>query len=66
MKYPYLGSKETQDGNTVVVFFTSPNRGAVVFSDNDNVENEAFGYNGSITENEYTFYPDGLCVRLHN
>lgn len=70
MEYPYLGFKNadgssTLSQNSVIVFFTSENKGVVVHNIN-NGDGMPFGKNGSFNEDEFEFYPEKNVVRLQN
>lgn len=70
MEYPYLGYKNENGSlevtqETMVVFFTSENKGVVVCNLN-NIDNKPFGTYGSFIEDEFEFYPERNVVRLQN
>lgn len=65
MIYPYLGSKELNDGSNVVVFFTEKNKGVVVMNESK-VNEYRFGLYGDFDEDEFGFLKEGVCVRLNN
>lgn len=73
MEYPYLGFKN-EDGSdvltekSIIVFFTSLNKGVVVHNNNENTGNKdlAFGTYGTFDEDEYEFYPEQNTVILQN
>ena len=70
MEYPYLGYKNLDDSdeltqNSVVVFFTSENKGVVVHNINNGTDTP-FGYNGKFNEDEFEFYPEKNVIRLQN
>ena len=70
MEYPYLGYKNNNGSeeltqNSVVVFFTSPNKGVVVHNINEG-DDMPFGKNGSFNEDDFEFYPERNVIRLQN
>ena len=71
MEYPYLGFKNADGSdiptkNSLIVFFTSENKGAVVHNINNDNPNEAFGKNGTFNEDDFYFYPEENTVTLQN
>lgn len=73
MEYPYLGFKNLDGSSvitekTLIVFFTSENKGVVVHNINDTDKNSdtAFGKYGSFNEDEFEFYPEQNTVILQN
>lgn len=71
MEYPYLGFKNADGSDvpttkSVIVFFTSENKGTVVHNINEGNENEAFGKHGTFNEDDFYFYPEVNTVTLQN
>lgn len=72
MEYPYLGYKnmdgetENPNENSVIVFFTSENKGVVVHNNNVDNKAEAFGTYGIFDEDNFEFYPENATVILQN
>lgn len=66
MTYPYLGVKEFNTDEHVVIFFTEKNKGVVV--DNTTISNDSykFGRYGEYDEDDFDFLREGVCVRLNN
>ena len=70
VNYPYLGVKEfgtEEDGAPImcIVFFTSKDEGAVIYSTVDD-EDYKLGRNDTFDEEEFEFYEKGKCVTLAN
>lgn len=65
VNYPYLGVKEFSADEKCIVFFTSKDEGAVVYSNVDNEEYK-FGRNDTFDEEEFEFYEKGKGVTLAN
>jgi len=65
LNYPYLGVKQFGTEGMCIVFFTSKDEGAVVYS---NVDNEEYklGRNDTFDEEEFEFYERGKAVTLAN
>ena len=71
MEYHYLGFKnadgsDTPTQNSLIVFFTSENKGVVVHNNNNGNPNEAFGKNGTFNEDDFDFYPEKNTVIIQN
>ena len=73
MEYPYLGfinedNTHTVNAHSIIVFFTSENKGVVVHNINENNQNGsfAFGKYGDFVEDDFEFYPEENTVILQN
>lgn len=65
INYPYLGVKEFGDDEKCIVFFTSKDEGAVIYS-NVSDEDYKLGRNDTFNEEEFEFYEKGKGVTLAN
>ena len=62
--YPYLGIRQN-NGKNYVVLFTEEDTGVVVMNETDS-EKIKFGLIGSFDETEFEKLPQDQCVRLNN